>query len=100
MVNLGMAIRLLRHARGMKLKQVAGNGGVCASVIQHAEVGKRLPSVNALNGIARGLGVSADLLFAIRDGGPTKPEDTELWTRLALILGHCRDLETYMKSVR
>ena len=95
-MTIGTAIRILRHARGRTLKQVASAGDVCVSIVHNTEVGKRPPSDKALPGIAKGLGVSADLLFAIRDGGPTKPEDTELWTRLALIVGHCRDLEKYM----
>ncbi len=54
-----MGLRALRISRGMEIQAVAQISGVSAATISRLEVGKtENPSPNALNKIARALGVS------------------------------------------
>lgn len=62
-MNLSMATKILRTAKGMKQKEVASKLGVTANYVSLVENGSREPSVSYLRGLARILGVPVGLFF-------------------------------------
>lgn len=75
-MTIGTAIRLLRAARGLTLKAVAMRGGGSLTLMHKIEQDERDPNENHIGQLAKGLGVSANLLSSIQYRRiPNAPKD-------------------------
>jgi len=73
----GQRLRRLRAAAGLSQESLAAKCGVHAISINYLEQGRREPKPATLAALAKGLGVSADLLLrreGPETGAPAKPE--------------------------
>ncbi len=83
-VQLGAAIRAVREARGLSLREVARRVGVSPSFVSQVETGKANPSVGTLYALVGVLGTSLDDLMGddpvveVRAERASKPS-TESW---------------------
>ena len=69
---LGARIRSLRKAENLSQKKLALMVGVERSYLAKVEAGKRNPSIDIIEKIAHGLGVTLSELFAGIDSIPTE----------------------------
>lgn len=61
--QLGLRIKHLRRARGLRLKDVAADAGCSESMLSKIENGQSSPSINMLHRITKVLGTSIGQLF-------------------------------------
>ncbi len=76
---VGREIQGLRKARKMTLAQLALTAGVSVGYLSQIERGISTPSIKALHGISRALGVNISWFFSPTDPGP--PEEREYIVR-------------------
>ena len=75
--TLGARIRARRQALGLTLAVVAPRAGVSVSYLSDVERGRRLPSLDALDRIARALScVATDLLEGLYPYGLDVPDSS------------------------
>lgn len=98
-MNIGQAIRLLRVRRAISLAVLGELSGLSPSYLSLLETGKRQPTLDTLDKIASGLGVSTSALILLA----TPPEDLievsdptkkKLIEALFLLLTELNDTET------
>jgi len=65
--EIGIRLRQLRRAAGMRLRDVAGGAGCSESMLSKIETGQVSPSINMLHRITRMLGVNIATLFTPPD---------------------------------
>ena len=63
-IALGLVIRSRREELSLTRKELAEQTGLSFGTIHHIEIGRRLPSLDSLDALARGLGTSARQLLA------------------------------------
>lgn len=99
-MNIGKAIRVIRAARNLSQKQLAEASGLDASYISLVEAGRRAPSGETVQAIAKGLRVPKYLLLLLgadkEDLGEISTEQADVLARqlLAIILESEEDLQT------
>jgi transcriptional regulator with XRE-family HTH domain len=71
--SLSIVIRRARDAAALTQEQLAERSSLTATYISLLERGKRNPTVNALDAIARALGSSASALVAEAERGHSRP---------------------------
>ena len=64
--ELGIRIRYLRHARGLRMRDVAATAGCSESMISKIETGHAAPSLRVLHRLASALDTSIAALFDAR----------------------------------
>lgn len=67
-MNLGRAVKLCRHQKGLTQAELAAVAGVSVSFISMLEKGKRDASISSVQEIARGLGVPISILVFLAAG--------------------------------
>jgi transcriptional regulator with XRE-family HTH domain len=99
-MNIGKAIRVIRAARNLSQKQLAEASGLDASYISLVEAGRRAPSGETVQAIAKGLRVPKYLLLLLgsdkEDLSEISTEQADVLARqlLAIILESEEDLQT------
>jgi transcriptional regulator with XRE-family HTH domain len=73
-VDYGKALRIARAASGIQQQELAQRAGLTPSYVSLVEMGKRNPSIGAINKLSRALEVPPHLLTLLA----TEPEDTDL----------------------
>jgi transcriptional regulator with XRE-family HTH domain len=73
-MNYGKALRIARAVSGVQQQELAERAGLTASYVSLVEMGKRNPSVGAINKLSRALQIPPHLLTILA----TEPEDTDL----------------------
>ncbi len=61
--QLGMRIKYLRNQKKMSIEELALESSISANYLCELENGKRNPSLNVLDKIAKGLGISMSSLL-------------------------------------
>jgi transcriptional regulator with XRE-family HTH domain len=56
-LDMGLKLRELRHARGWCVRELAARAGVDFTAINRAELGKTMPRLETLERLAKALGV-------------------------------------------
>lgn len=88
-LRLGWAIRIAREAKGMKQTELAAGTKVDRSMISLVEQGKRDPSMETLEAVARVLEMPLPLLMALagpyRWLTPTGPTELAAVTSMAVL---------------
>src|SRR5690348_4656588 len=69
--GIGVRLAELRHARRMRVSELARQAGVSPSLISQIERGGSKPSVGTLFAFAKVLGVPVDVFFSQTDPEPT-----------------------------
>ena len=69
MREIGKTIRVVRLAKGIKVKELATAAGLSPAFISLVEAGDREPSLTAIRSIADALGVPSDLLIMTASSG-------------------------------
>jgi|SRR5476649_1968993 transcriptional regulator with XRE-family HTH domain len=64
-MNVGKALRIVRAAKTLSQKQLANKVGLDASYISMIETGKRVPSMEVVETIAKGLRIPLYLLVLL-----------------------------------
>jgi transcriptional regulator with XRE-family HTH domain len=82
-MNIGKAIRVIRAARNLSQKQLAEEAGLDASYISLVEAGKRVPTSDAIQAIAKALRVPKYLLLLL---GSDQEDLNEISTEQADVL--------------
>lgn len=99
-MNIGKAVRVIRAARNLSQKQLAGESGLDASYISLVEAGRRTPTGEAIQAIAKGLRVPKYLLLLLgsdkEDLSEISTEQADMLARqlLEIILESEEDLQT------
>ena len=70
-MNYAKAVKVARAISGLQQQELAEAAGLDPSYLSLIEVGKRRPSVTAIEKIARGLGIPSHLLMLLA----SEPED-------------------------
>lgn len=73
MLTIGKAIRLVREAKGMRASQLAQRVGISNPFLSLIEQGRRQPSLDVVDRLARALGVPTESLILL-----AKPRDSRL----------------------
>ena len=68
-MQLGRAIRIMREAKGLRLRELAEGTSVSVSLVSLIESGDREPSLGVLRRIAEVLNVPLDALLSIAQPG-------------------------------
>ena len=76
-MNIGLAIRQLREASGLRQMELASRVGVSSSMLSLVEHGKREPTLSFLRRVARALDVPSAVLFACALADADEPESPE-----------------------
>lgn len=98
-MNIGKAIRVIRAARNLSQKQLAEESGLDASYISLVEAGRRAPTSEAVQAIAKGLRVPKYLLLLLasdkEDLREISTEQADMLAKqlLAIILESEEDLQ-------
>lgn len=98
-MNIGKAIRVIRAARGLSQKQLAEESGLDASYVSLVEAGKRAPTGETVQAIAKGLRVPKYLLLLLGSdkedlsGISTEQADMLAKQLLAIILESEEDIQ-------
>lgn len=72
--GLGVRLRGLREDAGLTLSQAAGAAGLSLSYLSDVERGRRVPTLDALDRLARALGTLAcDVLAGVHPYGAQEP---------------------------
>lgn len=66
-VNIGMRLREVREAKGLKQKEVAADMSIAANVISRYETGERTPDPTMLARFAKYYGTTSDYLLGLTD---------------------------------
>jgi len=76
-IDVGNTIRIIRHAKGLNVKQVAEAAGVSTPFVTLVEKGAREPSLRVLRRIAEALDVPAEALILLSQpsGGKIETKD-------------------------
>ncbi|MBQ7349243.1 MAG: helix-turn-helix transcriptional regulator [Clostridia bacterium] len=70
MIEVGERIKTLREQKNMNRNQLANSAGVSPTYIYQLEKGEKSPTVEYLNHICWGLGITIKDFFNITDGKP------------------------------
>jgi transcriptional regulator with XRE-family HTH domain len=91
-MTLGCAIKLIRTAKGVKQRDLAGELNVSANYLSLLESGKREPSISLLRSLAKELEVPMAMFFLWQDaqGSRIRKDDQ---------LRELRDLIVHMQAV-
>lgn len=73
-MNYGKALRIARAVSGLQQQELAERAGLTASYVSLVEMGKRNPSVGAINKLSRALQIPQHLLTLLA----MEPSDTDL----------------------
>jgi transcriptional regulator with XRE-family HTH domain len=98
-MNIGKAIRVIRAARNLSQKQLAEESGLDSSYISLVEAGRRTPTSEAVQAIAKGLRIPKYLLLLLgsdkEDLSEISTEQADMLARqlLAIILESEEDLQ-------
>jgi transcriptional regulator with XRE-family HTH domain len=65
--GLGNAVRILRERAGLSPEEVAERGGISTSWLRRIESGDHDPSWGSMRRVARGLGVSMEVLSEVAE---------------------------------
>lgn len=68
-LNIGLAVRVTRAARGLTRADLATLASVSPSTISLIESGKRAPSVDVLEALIYAVDIPTALFMALADGG-------------------------------
>jgi len=99
-MNIGKAIRVIRAARNLSQKQLAEESGLDASYISLVEAGRRAPTGETIQAVAKGLRVPKYLLLLLGSGkedlSEISSEQADVLARqlLDIILESEEDLQT------
>jgi len=69
-VRFGRRVRELRRHRNLTLEKLGEHAGLSDKFIQAVETGRQVPTVDAIEKLAHGLGVRPAELFAIEETSP------------------------------
>jgi transcriptional regulator with XRE-family HTH domain len=67
MLNIGIAIKQCRDARGLTLQQLAINSGLTKSYLSRVENGQRDPTILTLESIANALHIPVNLIILLAE---------------------------------
>ena len=70
--NIGSAIRIVRHAKGLKLGALADAAGISIAFLSLMERGEREPSVAVIQRIADALDIPVDALMVLAQPAGSK----------------------------
>ncbi|WP_447878525.1 helix-turn-helix domain-containing protein [Serratia fonticola] len=67
MLNIGIAIKQCRDARGLTLQQLAINSGLTKSYLSRVENGQRDPTILTIENIANALHIPVNLIILLAE---------------------------------
>lgn len=92
--KLGKALRMIREAKGLPLREVAEKAGISTPYLGLIEVGQRSPSVVTIGKLSEALEVPVDFFLLMATGQPTGLTSTEtIANRLVLIFERMEKIE-------
>ena len=96
--QLGKTIRILRHAKGMKVSDVARGSGVSVPYVSLLESGARQPSLDVITRIAATLEVPSEALAVIGMGSDTLVSSDKRVAKLTETVGRLMEMENKLSQ--
>ena len=97
--QLGKTIRILRHAKSLKVTDVAKSSGVSVPYLSLVENGNRQPSLEVMRRIADTLGVPSEALVVMGMGGESLKSSDKRTVALTDAVGRLIEMENKLTTL-
>lgn len=99
-MHVGRAIKIIRETNGIKLSDLAKEGGLSVSMLSMIESEKREPSLSLLRKLSGALSVPLDVLIAVSQPGEgTLTSSDERAVGFASALGRLEKIEKELREL-